>query len=144
MAYVIYSCTHFRFGGAVKFREGGVGPAPLHSTAFCAFPHPTPLRPRIWDPQPSVEKSPCLRHPLFVNLELPEIENTELTSAELRLELACALYARGKISAVTGAHLATLDLISFQGALKERGIPRNYTLEDFRDDMGALRKLFPA
>jgi predicted HTH domain antitoxin len=79
-----------------------------------------------------------------MNLELPEIENTALTPAELRLELACALYARGKITAVTGAHLAGLDLIGFQGALKERGIPSNYTIEDFRDDMDALQKLFPA
>lgn len=79
-----------------------------------------------------------------MNLELPEIENTELTPDDLRLELACALYARGKITGVTGSHLAGLDLISFQGALKERAIPRNYTLEDFGEDMGALKKLFPA
>jgi len=77
-------------------------------------------------------------------LELPEIQSSEFSPAELRLELACALYARGKISAVTGSHLAATDLISFQGALKERGIFRNYTLEDFRDDMDALKKLFPA
>jgi hypothetical protein len=37
-----------------------------------------------------------------------------------------------------------LDLISFHGALKERGIPRNYTIQDFHDDMDALKKLFPA
>ena len=79
-----------------------------------------------------------------MTLELPEIETTNLTPAELRLELACALYARGRISAVTGSHLAGVDLISFQGALKERGIPRNYSLEDFHDDMDALKKLFPA
>jgi predicted HTH domain antitoxin len=79
-----------------------------------------------------------------VNLELPEIENSELTPADLRLELACALYARGKITAITGSHLAGLDLISFHGALKERGIPRNYTIQDFHDDMDALKKLFPA
>lgn len=79
-----------------------------------------------------------------MTLELPDIENTDLSPADLRLELACALYARGKITAVMGSHLAALDVISFQGALKERGIPRNYTLEDFRDDMEALKKLFPA
>jgi predicted HTH domain antitoxin len=79
-----------------------------------------------------------------MTLELPEIENTELTADELRLELACALYARGKITAVTGSHLAATDLIAFQGALKERNIPRNYTLEDFHDDIAALKKLYPA
>jgi len=59
-------------------------------------------------------------------------------------ELACALYARGKITAVTGSHLASMNLIGFQAALKERGIARNYSLEDFHDHMDALKKLFPA
>jgi predicted HTH domain antitoxin len=79
-----------------------------------------------------------------VTLELPEIEKTQLSEAEIRLELACALYARGKVTAVTGSHISSVDLITFQGALKERGIPRNYTLEDFHDDLSALKKLFPA
>jgi predicted HTH domain antitoxin len=79
-----------------------------------------------------------------VTLELPDIEHTEMTAAEVRLELACALYARGKITAVTGSHLAGVDLISFQAALKERAIPRNYSLDDLHDDMDALKKLFPA
>ncbi len=79
-----------------------------------------------------------------MNSELPDIETAGLSAAELRLELACALYARGKISAVTGSHLADVDLITFQGALMERHIPRNYTLEDLHDDMEALNKLFPA
>lgn len=79
-----------------------------------------------------------------MTLELSEIEHTELTAAEVRLELACALYARGKITAVTGSHLALVDLIGFQAALKERGIARNYSLDDFHDDMDALKKLFPA
>jgi len=59
------------------------------------------------------------------------------------LELACALYARGRLSAVGGAHFAGVDLFSFQGALKERGIPRNYSLQDLHDDMEGLKKLFP-
>jgi predicted HTH domain antitoxin len=78
-----------------------------------------------------------------MTLELPDVETKNLTPEELRLELACALYARGKLSAVGGAHLAGVDLFTFQGALKERGIPRNYTLQDLHDDMEALKKLFP-
>jgi predicted HTH domain antitoxin len=79
-----------------------------------------------------------------MTLELAEIETTNLTPAELRLELACALYARGRVSAVTGSHLADLDLISFQGALKERGIPSNYSVDDLQNDLDALKTLFPA
>ena len=78
-----------------------------------------------------------------MTLELPDSETRSLTPEELRLELACALYARGKLSAVGGAHLASVDLFTFQGALKERAIPRNYTLQDLHDDMEGLKKLFP-
>jgi len=48
------------------------------------------------------------------------------------------------MTAVSGSHWASLDTIGFQGVLKERGISRNCTLEDFRDGMDALKKLFPA
>ena len=78
-----------------------------------------------------------------MTLELPDLETKNLTPEELRLELACALYTRGKVSAVGGAHLAGVDLFAFQGALRGRGIPRNYTLQDLRDDVEALKKLFP-
>lgn len=78
-----------------------------------------------------------------MTLELPDMESGNLTPEELRLELACALYARGRLGAVGGAHLAGVDLFTFQGALKERGTPRNYTLDDLHDDMEGLKKLFP-
>jgi predicted HTH domain antitoxin len=77
-------------------------------------------------------------------LELPDTDTAALSPAELRLELACALYSRGKISAVTGSHLAGVDLFKFQAALKERKIPRNYTLDDLQNDVNAVKKLFPA
>ena len=65
-----------------------------------------------------------------MTLTLPDLPvTTSMSEAELRLELACALYARGKTSAVAGAHLAEIDLVSFQGALAEREIPRNYSEE---------------
>ena len=64
-----------------------------------------------------------------------------LSDAELRTELACALYARGKVSAVGGSHLAGMDLVGFQGALVERGIPRNYSVRDLHDDVAALDRL---
>lgn len=78
-------------------------------------------------------------------LELPEISAIRRFSADdLRLELACALYARGRISAVTGADIAGIDLVSFQSALHERGIPRQYSASDLQDDLATLDKLFPA
>ena len=65
----------------------------------------------------------------------------ELSDAELRTELACALYARGKVSAVGGSLLAGMNLVEFQGALTERGIARNYSVDDLHDDLAALDRL---
>jgi len=79
-----------------------------------------------------------------MTLDLPDLDSTAISQEELRLELACALYARGKISALTGSHLAGMELFSFQGVLKDRGVPRNYTLDDLHEDMKSLKKLFPA
>lgn len=80
-----------------------------------------------------------------MTLELPEISAIRRFSADdLRLELACALYARGRISAVTGADLSGCDLVTFQAALREREIPRQYSVTDLNDDLSTLDKLFPA
>ncbi len=80
-----------------------------------------------------------------MTLELPEISSLRRFSADdLRLELACALYARGRISAVAGAELSGLDVFGFQSALRDREIPRQYSEDDLKDDMAALNQLFSA
>jgi predicted HTH domain antitoxin len=80
-----------------------------------------------------------------MTLELPEISAIRRFSADdLRLELACALYARSRISAVSGADLSGCDLVTFQAALREREIPRQYSEDDLAADMDVLAKLFPA
>jgi predicted HTH domain antitoxin len=54
---------------------------------------------------------------------MPDLAATERFSPEeLRLELACALFAQRKVSSVTGARMAGVDLFAFQRALGERGI----------------------
>lgn len=79
-----------------------------------------------------------------MTLNLPDVSAaTRMSEAELKLELACALYAQGKVSAVGGSQLAGVDLLNFQGALVQRGIPRNYSVRDLRDDVAALHALFP-
>ena len=78
-----------------------------------------------------------------MQLELPDSPATrELPPEALRLELACALYARGKIGKTAGAELAGVDFFTFQGALNERGIGL-YTQEMVEQDATALIKLFP-
>jgi len=80
-----------------------------------------------------------------MTLELPESNALRrFTADDLRLELACALYARGRISAVTGADVSGLDLLTFQAALREREIPRQYSSNDLQDDLATLDNMFPA
>jgi predicted HTH domain antitoxin len=77
-----------------------------------------------------------------MTLSLPDIPSTApMDEFELRLELACALYARGRISAVAGSHLAGIDLVTFQGALADRDIPRSYSVSDLHSDLAAMDRI---
>jgi predicted HTH domain antitoxin len=72
---------------------------------------------------------------------MPDLPATEQFSAEeLRLELACALFARRKISSVTGARMAGVDLFTFQRALGERGIDI-VTEKHLDEDLETLKHL---
>jgi predicted HTH domain antitoxin len=76
-----------------------------------------------------------------VTLELPDLP-MNLTPQELRLELACALYARGRIGKVGASRLAGVDFFMFQRALGERRIAV-YTESMLDDDLATLKRLFP-
>jgi len=79
-----------------------------------------------------------------MKIELPDLPATEhMTPDELRLELACALFAQHKISVVTGAHLAGVDFFSFQRALGERKIDI-VTEQSLKEDVETLKRLFPS
>ena len=60
----------------------------------------------------------------------------------MRLELACALHARGRIGKVAGAELAGVDFFAFQEALGERGIS-TYTVDDLHGEIASLKGLVP-
>ncbi len=64
------------------------------------------------------------------------------TESELRLELACAMHARGKLSKAAGATMAGVDFFTFQESLGERGIS-NYTVDDLHGELEALQECFP-
>jgi predicted HTH domain antitoxin len=71
-----------------------------------------------------------------------DLEKSNLTPDELRLELACALYARGRLGKIRGAELAGVDFFAFQRALGERQIP-SYTAEMLHKDIASLERAFP-
>jgi predicted HTH domain antitoxin len=80
-----------------------------------------------------------------MTLTLPDVPVTHsMSEDDLRLELACALYARGRVSAAGGAQLSGTDLVSFQQALAARDIPRNYSSQNLHDDIGALDRILGA
>ena len=79
-----------------------------------------------------------------MTIELPALfEGGRFTQEELRLELACALYACGRVGKIVGAELAGVDFFMFQRALSERQIP-TYTDEMLASDVETLKKLFPS
>jgi predicted HTH domain antitoxin len=78
-----------------------------------------------------------------MTITLPDIPKArQLSPDELRMELACALYARGRVGKIAAAELAGVDFFSFQRALTERGIPL-YTEQMLADDLGSLKAVFP-
>ena len=78
-----------------------------------------------------------------MTITLPDLpETAQLSSDEMRLELACALYARGRLGKVVAAEMAGVDIFTFQNALHDRGIPL-YTEPMLGTDLQTLKELFP-
>jgi predicted HTH domain antitoxin len=76
-----------------------------------------------------------------MTIQVPDLPATvQFSPEELRLELACALFARHKIGSVTGARMAGVDLFSFQRALGERGIDI-VTEKHLAEDLETLKRL---
>ena len=78
-----------------------------------------------------------------MTIELPDFPAGErLTPEEIRLELACALYARGRIGKVAATEMAGVDFFTFQRALSERGVAL-YTQQMLTSDIQSLNETFP-
>jgi predicted HTH domain antitoxin len=66
----------------------------------------------------------------------------EFAESDIRLDLACALYAAGRISRAVAARMAGMERLAFDEELFQRRIP-SYTEEMLKEDMATLNKLFP-
>jgi predicted HTH domain antitoxin len=64
------------------------------------------------------------------------------TEPDLRLELACGLFASGAVARGVAARVAGLDRAAFDEALFARHIP-TYTAEMLDEDTSASKALFP-
>ncbi len=71
-----------------------------------------------------------------MTLTLPDIPT--LKEDDMRLELACALYASRKLARGLAAKLAGLDSDDFERELQRRGISNGVEARDLAEEMAAL------
>jgi predicted HTH domain antitoxin len=78
-----------------------------------------------------------------MNLIIPDeiLSASEMSEAELKLEVAIVLYKREKISAGKAAEWLGINLIEFRRELGKRGLSINYDVEDLQADIETLRAL---
>ncbi len=78
-----------------------------------------------------------------MNLLIPDdiLSASEMSEADLKLEISIILYKREKISAGKACEWLGLNLIEFRRALGQRGLTINYNVEDFQSDLETLRSL---
>jgi predicted HTH domain antitoxin len=78
-----------------------------------------------------------------MNLTIPDdiLTASEMSEAELKLEIAIVLYKREKISTGKASEWLGMNLIEFRRELGKRGITINYDVEDFQADVETLRSL---
>ena len=69
------------------------------------------------------------------------LQSTKLTEAELKAELALALFQRERLTLGQAAILAGLPQLDFQRLLASRRIPLHYGIEAMEQDLVRARRL---
>jgi predicted HTH domain antitoxin len=64
----------------------------------------------------------------------------KMTEADVKRELALALYAARRITLVQAADLSSLGFFDFQSLLRDRRIPQHYDESDLEKDLLVLRE----
>ena len=84
--------------------------------------------------------------PASFSLEIPAdvLESARMTVGDARIELAIALFARGRLSMGKAAELAGLPVSEFQFHLGARKIGAHYSVDDALEDRAALAASRPA
>ncbi|MBI5564219.1 MAG: UPF0175 family protein [Chloroflexi bacterium] len=78
-----------------------------------------------------------------LNLEVPQdvLDSARLSAAELKVELAIALYAQGRLSIGKARELAGMSLWEFRQVLASRRISPHFDEADLTEDVQTLREL---
>jgi predicted HTH domain antitoxin len=69
------------------------------------------------------------------------LQAAHMSEAEMLQEIAVLLYTREKITLAQASRLAALDRLQFQHLLASRGVPVNFGVRDFEQDLDTLRSL---
>ncbi|UBF28142.1 UPF0175 family protein [Kovacikia minuta CCNUW1] len=73
-----------------------------------------------------------------ITIDLPD--HLQLTEADLRQELAIALFQQERITLGSASQLAGLHQIEFQRLIASRGINIHYDVDDLKQDLKSLRE----
>lgn len=78
-----------------------------------------------------------------MSLVIPEdiLQASQMTEADLKLEVAILLYCLGRISSGKVRSWTGLSVIEFQHELAKRDLYLNYDVDDFRQDIETLRAM---
>lgn len=78
-----------------------------------------------------------------ISVQVPRdiLHAARLTVDELKQELALALFQQGRLSFGKAREMAGMSVWDFQLLLGARKIPVHYDLDDYEDDLAALREL---
>ncbi|PSB27232.1 UPF0175 family protein [Stenomitos frigidus] len=73
-----------------------------------------------------------------ITIDLPD--HLQLTEADLRQELAIALFQQERITLGSASQLAGMHQIEFQRLIASRGINIHYDVDDLKQDLKNLRE----
>lgn len=78
-----------------------------------------------------------------MNISIPDdiLQASQLTEAQLKLEIALMLYQQNKISSGKVRAWLGLSVLEFQNELAKRNLYLNYDIEDLEEDINNLRSL---
>jgi predicted HTH domain antitoxin len=79
----------------------------------------------------------------LITLELPRsvLDSARLTPDELKVELAVLLYQQARLSVGKARELAGMSLWQFRQLLASRQIGPHYGIEEYQEDLDALREV---
>lgn len=69
------------------------------------------------------------------------LQAAHMDEAELRQELALALFERDRLTLAQAAHFAGMERLRFQHLLASRGLCQHYDVSEFEADLETLRDL---